>query len=73
MMNLDEGKKWPDDFLYSASRVRSGARDSPRWSARSPTRRDHAPRDSGEPERRTFIQLINPPLSKNSTCRGDML
>ncbi len=25
------------------------------------------------PERRSFIQLINPPLSKNCTCRGDML
>jgi TnpA family transposase len=34
--------------------------------------RYHAPRDSGEPERRSFIQLINPPRSKNSTCRGDM-
>jgi transposase-like protein len=33
---------------------------------------DHAPRDSGEPERRSFIQLINPPRSKSCTCRGDM-
>ena len=33
----------------------------------------HAPRNSGKPEKRSFIQLINPPRSKNSTCRGDML
>jgi hypothetical protein len=25
------------------------------------------------PDSRCFIQLINPPLSKNCTCRGDML
>ncbi|MFT5770584.1 MAG: TPR repeat protein, partial [Lysobacterales bacterium] len=31
---------------------------------------DHAPADSGGPDRRSLIQLINPPRSRNCTCRG---
>ena len=33
----------------------------------------HAPLDSGKAQRRSFIQLIRPPRSKNCTCRGDIL
>ncbi|MFT7468769.1 MAG: hypothetical protein ACI8PP_002017 [Candidatus Pseudothioglobus sp.] len=33
----------------------------------------HAPPDSGKAPRRSFIQLIKPPLSKNITCRDDMV